>query len=137
MKKDEAIRASGSSHGVEKDFAGLTQSFTESCQKYEKDKEIWETQSKSIELERDQAVIASKDFEKKLNNSEQSNKDLEAKLKLAESEVARLKGVEQQKNKVEERLKSAEELFKEKVSSEKAKRKAAVKKSFSARWDKG
>ena len=130
VKKDEAIKASSSSDGVERAFTGLTQSLAESRQKYEKDKEVWEAQLKSVELEKNQAM-------NKFVNSEESNKVLEAKLKLAEEEVAGLKDVEQQKNNMGEKLKKAEELLKEKVSSEKAKKKVAVKKSFSAGWDKG
>ena len=52
--------------GVEEAFARLTQSLTESHQKYAEDKKAWEKQFKSVELERDQAVTASKDLESKL-----------------------------------------------------------------------
>ena len=51
--------------------------------------------------------------------------------------MGKLREVSHQKEEVENKFKATEELLSEKLSLDKVKRKLAIKKSFSAGWDKG
>jgi len=118
LKKDEAIRVSTSSGGVEEVFAGLTQSLRESRHKYEEDKIAWENKIKSSELALHQANTAlnltekaSKEVSVKLEEAERRKKEIERKLKSAEELDAKLKEAERHEKDLEEKLKSTEELL--------------------------
>ena len=83
LEKDEAIKASTSSSGVEESFAGFTQSLKESRQKYEEDKAAWEKELQSANTTRDQAVNTSKELEKKLKIAITSKVEADVKLEEA------------------------------------------------------
>ena len=124
-----------------------TKSLEESRQRYDTDKAVWEKKLASSEQEKTRVAEASRDLERKVNALEKANKELdvklktagefENKLKAAEERLVQLQEVTRQKEEAEQKLKAADVLLSEKLALEKAKRKAAVKKSFSSGWDKG
>ena len=100
VKKDEALKASSSSSGVEDAFQDLAQSLKESRQKYDEDRGEWESKLTASEAEKVQLGNKVKDLErenKKYVEKLTSFGDLENKLKSAEEELTLLREVNRQK----------------------------------------
>ena len=121
MKKDQVIKASTSSSDVDDALLGLTQSVKESRQQYIEEKTVWEKKLVVAEAERVKMDETSKNLEDKVKGLEVKHQEYDGQLKKEEEELSTLRDIKVKKEELDVKL-----------SSEKLRRKVAVKKNFSA-----